>query len=82
MGLDFYTVKTSGDIENNMESIIKQIMLYAQPSIVGEPYTEKGKQIFRFAIRPMSIRPFEEDFKLAIEQIIGSEVSVTRATRL
>lgn len=83
MTLDFYTITTKKQITSEMmPAIVQAMMIYSQPEIVGEPFIEKKMCILRFAIRVSAIRPYEDEFRARLSEIIDADVELVRASRL
>ncbi len=83
MKLDFYTIKSENEIEaGQLSAIVQAMMIYVQPDIVGDIFEEDGTYLLRFAVRYFSIRPYEDEFKSRIEEIIGHPIELTLAARI
>jgi hypothetical protein len=61
--MDFYTIKTSVDVDTDMDAfnaLLSTIGFFSQPLIVGDPHLEDGSFLFRFAVRMTTLNGHEE----------------------
>jgi hypothetical protein len=68
--MDFYTVKTSVDIDTDTEAfnaLLRAIGGITQPLIIGDPHPEDGAFLFRFAVRETTLRTHEGSVVDALE---------------
>lgn len=89
MNLDFYTVKTSVDIDADkrlFDRILLAVGFFSQPLIIGDPHAEDGSFLFRFAVRELTLRPYEEELlaNLAFSnpEFTAENTEIIRAARI
>ena len=77
--LDFYTIKTTVDIETNKAAaaqVLSFVGIFSQPMIVGDVVKENGFYLIRFALRLHVLRPHEQEL---IAQLATTEYGFTAA---
>lgn len=89
MDLDFYTVKTTVDIDSNkslFDRVVSAVGFFTQPLIIGDPHLEEDFFLFRFAVRAKTLRPYEAELIANIafnsDDFTAENTELVRASRI